>query len=113
MNEASLPQDPVPWKNVEQSILRALATGGVSDELARGLLEDLSGLDVIRSYPIKPFPYGIINPDGIAVQIVLDRDGVRKLGESLIDIGRLDRFEYFPYGIIDPQIFVGRAEFRF
>jgi hypothetical protein len=113
MTEMSVSQEPQSWKTIEASILRTLSTGGVSDELARGLLEDLSGLEVITSYPLKPFPYGIINPDGIAIQIVLDRDGVRKLGESLLDLGRVDRFEYFPYGIINPQIFVARAELRF
>lgn len=112
MNEVALPQDPVPLKDFEGALLRYLSSGSISDDHARALVSELSGLDVLRSYPLRPFPKGIIGPDGLGLQLVLDREGLRKLSAALLDAPHLDKFEYFPYGIIDPQVFVSRIEFR-
>lgn len=112
MNDIALPQDPIPVKEFQQALLQVLSRGEISDEAAREFVVELSGLEVLRRYPVKPFPKGQFVRDGIGLQIVLDREGLRGLSSALFDIARLEKFEYFPYGIIDPQVFLGRVEFR-
>jgi hypothetical protein len=112
MEQMSLPQDPIPAEELQHALLEVLSRGEISDEDAGALIAELSELEVLRSYPMKPFPKGIIVRDGISIQIILDREGLRGLSKALFDIDRLEKFEYFPYGIVDPQVFVGRAEFR-
>lgn len=112
MNEMAVPQDPIPPEEFQQALLQVLSRGDISDDVAREFVAELSDLEVLRNYPIKPFPKGKFGPDGIGLQIILDREGLRGLSSALIDIARLEKFEYFPYGIIDPQVFLGHVEFR-
>lgn len=112
MNEMVVRQDPISAEEFQQALLQVLSDGQISDEAAREFVAELSGLEVLLHYPVKPFPKGILVRDGISLQIVLDRKGLRGLSSALFDVGRLEKFEYFPYGIIDPQVFLGRVEFR-
>lgn len=100
-------------KIFEETLLRTLASGTVSDELAKELVAEISSIDALRNNPVKPFPKGVVVLDGIGVDVVLDRDGIRDLTRTLVESKRIDRLEIFPYGIIDPDIFIGRIEFGF
>jgi hypothetical protein len=112
MNEMSLPQDPIPIKEFQLALLEVLSRGQISDEAANAFVAEISELEILRSYPIKTFPKGIIWPDGIGIDIILDREGLRGLSRALFDSAHLAKFEYFPYGIINPEVFRGRVEFQ-
>lgn len=43
---------------------------------------------------------------------MLDGDGMAALVKHLAGSKVLDRFDFFPYGIINPEVFVGQLDFR-
>lgn len=112
MDKVSLPQDPIPVKEFEQSLLKTLALGKIDDKVARQLVTEISSIEVLRQYPVRPFTKGIIAPDGITIRVMLDGDGLATLVKHLAGSKALDRFDFFPYGIINPEVFVGRLDFR-
>ncbi len=106
-------QHPADQEHLEASLLRTLANGSVSDDLARELVSEISSIESLQVNPIRPFPKGVLTIDGIGVEVVLDKAGVRDLSQVLLDARHVDSIEIFPYGIIDPNIFIGRVGFRF
>jgi hypothetical protein len=78
--------------------------------------EDLAGaIDFVKKAnnkgirPVRIFPIGIINPDGVGVEVHADEADLGELLE-LLKIPGIRGVKLFPKGIIRPDLFVGELE---
>jgi hypothetical protein len=54
--------------------------------------------------PIRVFPIGLVDPDGIMIEAILDRNELSKINE-ILGLKGIRSMEIFPKGIVDPEIF--------
>lgn len=60
MDNRMFAQDPIPLEDFEASLLKTLALGNINDKVARQLVAEISSIEVLRQYPVRPFPKGIV-----------------------------------------------------
>lgn len=107
--KVQLPQDPIPIRGIEETLMNTLKFSGLDRHHLSELLKVVTDLGV---KPVKAFPCGIPIPDGLGIDVSLDSKGLGTLVSRLSKIDRIDRLEIFPKGIPYPQIFDARIHIR-
>jgi hypothetical protein len=100
----TLPQDPVPARELETHIVRVLQTSGITGDQLNELAKSVAKLNEAGLRPVKVFPKGIPVPDGVGVQAILTMGATERFLELLRDVPEIDEIRLFPKGIPLPDI---------
>lgn len=91
-------------------LVAALSRHGLDEGHVRELVDVVGQMGELKR--AKGFPLGTIDPDGIMIKTIIDREQLKGLFELLATSPRLDAVRLFPRGIIDPEVFQVELELR-
>lgn len=97
-------------KPAESRLSQILHRGQIDDDQVAEMVDAIHAVG-IEKLPHRVFPKGIPYPDGVEVDVVLKPNQFDVIRE-LLSIGRIEKLEVFPYGIINPELFRARVEMR-
>jgi hypothetical protein len=100
----TLPQDPVPARELEAHVVRILQSGGIKGDSLKELAGAVAKLNQAGLRPVKVFPKGIPVPDGVGVHTFVTPETVGRFFELLREIPQIDEIRLFPKGIPFPDI---------
>lgn len=89
-------------KNVKRAMARALADRKVSDKAISAVVDRLDFSERIRG--VDPCIFGI------CWDFVTERPGLDQLIDEALSVGRLGEIRVFPFGIVDPDLFLVHIE---
>lgn len=85
--------------SLEQHLMQALKYAGLDKQNLAELVKITLELEAKGVRPVKVFPIGIPDPDGIEVHSTLDARALQSLLGSLQGLGRISHIRIFPNGI--------------
>ncbi len=98
-------------KSIEQQIKSILAKSETDDEGVKEITSAIVGLQKSGFKIRRPFPTGIPVPDGIGIKVVCEKSNIKAL-MKLMESPRFGGMEFFPFGIINPEVFSGSIQFQ-
>ena len=104
--------DPIPASELEKYLMAALQYGGLDKQNLAEIVGLLSKYNEKGLVPVKVFPIGIPNPDGVGVQYLLGREELAAFLGSVIETPRLQQFRVFPKGIPAIDVLLAELEIR-
>ena len=95
--------------DIHKSMTNILKDANLGEERLAGAIELVKKANENGIRPVRIFPVGIINPDGVGVEVHAGEDEIGALLELLKAPG-IRGVKLFPKGIIRPDLFVGELE---
>lgn len=86
-----------------------LSRSRMDSDQVRELVDIVDALG--RDRPVRVFPKGIPYPDLLHWETIVRLDELDVI-KGLLETGRLEQLEIFPYGIVAPELLGIRAELR-
>ncbi|WP_217912919.1 hypothetical protein [Miltoncostaea marina] len=108
----SLPQDPVPERELESHLVRTLQAGGLKGDALKQMSKAVAAMNAAGVRPMRVFPKGIVIPDGVRVQTIVGLEGAGRLVDLLRELPQIDEIRIFPKGIPFPDILEAEIGFR-
>lgn len=100
----SLPQDPVPMRELESHVVKTLQSGGIKGDTLKEMAKAVASLNTAGFRPVRVFPKGIPFPDGAWVQTFVTPQAAGRFFELLQEMPEIEEIRLFPKGIPFPDI---------
>ena len=96
---------------LEEQLMTTLSRSGMDREHLKELVQLVGSLHASGVRPVKVFPYGIPNPDGVEVHSILQPDALNAL-LGVLKNPRIDTLRVFPKGIPVPDVYLTEIRMR-
>lgn len=104
-----MPYEKYSNEDIHNTVTLALKSTKLGKEDLAGAIDFVQKANNNGIRPVRIFPIGIINPDGVGVEVHAGADDLGSLLD-LLKVPGIRGVKLFPKGIIRPDLFVGELE---
>jgi len=109
---ASKRKSSISSRSIDRHMLAMLKNSQLNKQQLNELVKIASKVQLKTKRPLRAFPDGIPNPDGLGIETVLDKQAAKSFVDTIINTERVVNIEWFPLGIPWPELFRVKVGFR-